>query len=513
MWYHAKERGVSVSEGTVTSAGERSDHPADGWQIQSLVHSDAVGPNVLLVVFDTARADAFEPYGARPNSSPTVQQLASSGLAHQATFSTACWTVPAHGSLFSGQLPRSAGLGHVGGQDPAGFRVAMHDLETDLLPHVLRDTGYATFGVSANAWISPTSGFDTGFDTFRQLTGGRHVAFGSGGIRNRTRWMLDALRARTDDGAEAVTRMLEEWLTSRDGRPFFLFVNLIECHSPYLPPKPWNDLAFWERFQAAREARRHLSLGELWKANVGGFDVPDAAIDRMRRSYAAAIRQLDNWLARVLELLDREGLLADTEVIVTSDHGENLGDGQRLGHAFSLDDRLIRLPFVASGPLDLDTPEVLSIADVPRMLAQSLEIDSHPWSVGPGGGPAVAQFDAPGIAGDRRVGEALALWGLGEEAGHRLCASFTCATDGTLKLLRKPWGEELIDLASDPLEAQSTAVDAHVEAAHGVRLQALRSALDEAEASERTPPRAIERDDPVLADDELEAQMRLLGYL
>lgn len=70
----------------------------------------AVKPNILLAVFDPARADAFEPYGARAGSSPAVQQLAADRFAHDATFSTAGWTVPAHGSLFSGELQRAAEL-------------------------------------------------------------------------------------------------------------------------------------------------------------------------------------------------------------------------------------------------------------------------------------------------------------------------------------------------------------------------------------------------------------------
>jgi hypothetical protein len=476
-----------------------------------------VRPNVLLVVFDTARADAFEPYGAPSGASTTVGQLASSGLAHQATYSTACWTVPAHASLFSGRLPRSAGMGHTGEQGITGFRSTLQGIEKQLLPSVLGDAGYATYGVSANAWVSPEHGFDTGFERFVRLTGTRYVGLVPGGMRNQARWALEALRARSDDGAEAIAALLDEWLAGRDGRPFFMFVNLVECHSPFLPPKPWNDLGPIDRLRAGREAQRHLTFSELWKANVGGFDVPDGAIDRMRRSYAASIRQLDDWLARVLDLLDRHGLLADTEVVVTSDHGENLGDGDRLGHAFSLDDRLIRLPFVASGPLDLAAPELLSIADVPKLLATSLELPRHPWPEGPTGDPAVAQFDAPGIPGDARIEEALRLWGLDEEASaearRRLCTSFTCATDGSLKLIRAGASEAVVDLSADPLEAAPVAVDGTVDERFGARLRALRSALDRAEAEERVAPPPAAAPGAAAMDPDLEEQMKLLGYM
>ena len=114
-----------------------------------------VRPNLVLVVFDTARADAFEPYGAPAGSSPAVAQLAASGVAHQHTYSTASWTAPSHGSMFSGQLPRSAGMGHVGGTTPKAMQAAMGENAGVLLPNVLRAAGYATLGVSTNLWVSP----------------------------------------------------------------------------------------------------------------------------------------------------------------------------------------------------------------------------------------------------------------------------------------------------------------------------------------------------------------------
>ncbi len=121
----------------------------------------------MLIVFDTARADAFEPYGAPPGSSATVGQLASSGFAHDATFSTACWTAPAHGSMFSGELPRSAGMAHVGGMTPKSMRAALTEVDDALLPRVLGKAGYRTMGASTNLWVSPDSGFDNGFESFR----------------------------------------------------------------------------------------------------------------------------------------------------------------------------------------------------------------------------------------------------------------------------------------------------------------------------------------------------------
>ena len=213
----------------------------------------------------------------------------------------------------------------------------------------------------------------------------------------------------------------------------------------------------------------------------------------MRRNYAASIRQMDDWLARVLALFDELGILGDTELVLTSDHGENFGEGRLIGHAFSLDDRLIRVPFVASGPVDLPLGRVVSIADVPRFLAHAGGVDDHPWGDPLSGEVAVAQFDAPAVAGDPNVAEALRVWGLGADAGRHLVTSFTCATDGDVKLVRRGEHEEVFDLAADPLELVPLPADGDQ------RLRPLRAALGRGDggrarpdhrcARERRPPR------------------------
>ncbi|CAN5754098.1 choline-sulfatase [soil metagenome] len=477
----------------------------------------AMRPNVLLVVLDTARRDAFTPYGAPSSATPTIAQLAERGSAHTGVYAPACWTVPSHGSMFTGLLPRSAGLDHVGGTTPAAFRAALVAQQHRSLPAFLNGEGYATAGISANAWVHRRTGFDLGFDTFRSLNGHRHDGLTNDGFRHRARWYLDALRAHVDDGASLIEEQLGAWMTRRDHRPFFWFVNLVECHSPYLPPRPHHTLSALDRIRAATDVRRHLTLGGVWKAAVGGYDVTEAAMARMRALYAGAIQLMDAWLARVLQMLDDHGALDDTQVVITSDHGENLGEGCMLGHSFSLDDRLIRVPLVTAGPTALRAPPVTTLARLPALIAESVGIEDHPWAGDrPSDGVAVAQFDAPGTLGDDRVTAALHEWGLGADAERRLCTSFAAATDGNHKLVRRLGREELIDLQRDPLEEGPVIVGGPEERAHGGVLVRLRAALDDAEAAEIPRPATPEGTGPALDREEaaeLEEQLRLLGYL
>ncbi len=390
--------------------------------------------NVVLLVLDTVRADALEPYGAPSGASPALASLAASGSARSDVFSTACWTLPSHASLFSGRLPRALGLGQAPGGSPAGVRPVLEAQRERLLPEVLRRAGWDTRAVSANVWVSETAGFATGFDVFEEVeTGRRQTELEREDLRGRLAWARDGLRADADDGAGAAEAVLERWLGEPADKPFFWFVNLVEAHSPYLPPKPYDDLGPLERIRAADEARRYLNLSAIWRACLTGEIPPQDALERMRHLYARSVRLADDWVGRFLTRLADAGLLDDTLVLVTSDHGENFGEDGLMAHAFSLDDRLTNVPFVSNH--DLSAPGPLSLADVPALVAAELGIEDHPWqerACPPG--LAAAQWDFV-AEDDPRVEVASEAWDLTAEQRAKLSTPLTCVTDGTAKLL------------------------------------------------------------------------------
>jgi arylsulfatase A-like enzyme len=468
----------------------------------------AVRPNVILIVFDTARADVFEPYGAPVGASPCVADLARRGTSFQNAIATGCWTVPSHASMFTGNLPMSMFVDGRRGTPP-DVQATIKTVSERMLPNVLRANGYDTAGISTNLWVSKHTGFDIGFDRFKYL-GGKRVKQGhKRGWKSRLIWDLEAVRANLDDGARAVERTLEGWLGSRGEAPFFWFVNLLECHSPYLPPKPYNDLGPLKRLRAAEEAREYLTFQAFWLSGLGLLDVPEEALERMRHLYARSIVALDDWLARLLANLDRHGLLDETIVIVTSDHGENFAEcGGMRGHGFSLDNRLVRVPFVVAGPGVSDAPPVFSCADLPALIASWAGIEEHPWEPYRRRDVAVSQYQAQGRIGDQKVDENIARWNLDDEAIARLTCDMATATNGRLKLRRRGGIESLYDLETDPLEAAP-----QIPSGSEPGLDALRAALDDAEAA-----RAVSQPDVVAQessgeDAELEAQMKLLGYL
>jgi arylsulfatase A-like enzyme len=470
---------------------------------------------VILIVLDTARADAFEPYGARRGSSPAVGQLARLGQAHEA-FSAAPWTVPSHASMFSGLLPEAAGIP---GPDPEDMgdrtRAALPALRDRWLPAVLSAAGYQTAALSANVQISEATGFPMGFDHFEYISPARCGAMADMSALGQLEWALHAVRARTDDGAADIGRRLDDWLASPPRPPFFWFINLIECHTPYLPPRPYSPLGPLGRLRAGREAQRYLTQMRLWRGAAGGFDIPPAVLERMRLLYAASVRLADDWVARLLDRLDRSGLLDETIVIVTADHGENLGEGNLIGHVFSLDDRLIRVPFVVCGPAASVPGPRFSLVDLPGWIAASCGVADAPWSAPGHREVAVAQFTAPGEPGDPRAEMVAAAWGLGEDTAATLTTSLSCATNGHLKLQRRGTAEELIDTEQDPLEVAPRPVGAQEERRYAPALAQLRAALTEADRHGRAPgaPAAARRPTSPEEAARLEASLRYLGYM
>jgi hypothetical protein len=472
-------------------------------------------PNVVLVVFDTARATAFEPWGAPPGSTPTVAQLASKGTAVAHAVSTCNWTMPSHASIFSGSLPRSIGLGDVPEGNPAACQALLDRRRDHLLPEVMRRAGYRTSAATANAWVSALYGFDIGFDDFLTIGGRRRTDLGAKEWWRRLLWLYQGLVARVDDGAAAGLEAARRWLVDIRGskEPFFWFFNLVECHSPYMPPRPWNDLGPVQRLRTAAEAGRHLTMSAIWRARVCREEIPPGALQRMRHLYGRACSYMDHWLATLLGLLDEQGVLDDTWVVVTSDHGENLGEGGMLGHAFSLDERLVHVPLVVCGPDSIDLPAFMSTRSLPALIGTVAGLDPNPWTEleAAWDGVAIAQYNAMCRPDDPRL-QLLEDWpGFDDEARAFFTNPMTMASDGHRKLVRFGGRWVLYDLDTDRAEVAPRLLGdpAVPEARHLWESMSRADATDMDAASLR----AIAGSADTTTDEALEAQMRLLGYM
>jgi arylsulfatase A-like enzyme len=382
-----------------------------------------------------------------------------------------------------------------------------------LLAEILRRAGYATRGVTTNIWAGRRAGFDTGFEHFEELDTSRHNELG-GGLRRRLKWDLEGLRARGDDGAAQAESVINGWVGGLDRRPFFWFVNLVECHGPYLPPRPHGAVSALTRLRAADEAQRYLTFDGILRSWLGVTKVPEGALRRMRRLYAASLLYVDAWVERVLGALAAAGVLEDTLVIVCSDHGENFGDGGLITHGLSVDERLLRVPLIAAGPGAGALDGTLSLAELPSRVARAIGLQAHPWEDGLVHGLPVAQWD-PWELSQERIAELTAEWRLDEAMVRRLTTPLTCAVSGRFKLVQgaRESDEALYDLEADPLERAPLRTEGAMAARAGDALARLRAAVRDPAAQARAT--ASLAPDEVSPDEvaDIGRRMRLLGYM
>ncbi len=283
-------------------------------------------PNVLLISLDTLRADRLSLYGYRHRTSPAIDAWArEQGVTFEKTVAPSPWTLPSHVSMFTGLDALAHGVNHLS-----------TSMSPDLpsLTGLLRRAGYHTAAITGSGFVGPGFGIEHHFDRFRWWP---HEAGGADEIDTHIETVL-------------------EWLEELSDRPFFLFFHTYEVHSPYLRRRP-HFKAFGGRRQDL--GTEPLSASSTTAPEIEGFkhrsqlywagkpaSVEPAALSAL---YDAGIAHADAVVGRLLKRLRRLDLAADTIVVLTSDHGESLGEHGLYGHNNLYDDNLL-VPLVISYP-------------------------------------------------------------------------------------------------------------------------------------------------------------------
>jgi arylsulfatase A-like enzyme len=290
-------------------------------------------PNVLLISVDTLRADRLSLYGYPRDTSPNLRRLARDGVVFKRALSPGTWTLPGHAAMLTGLFPGRLGALDIGATLP-------EDAVT--LAERLREAGYRTGAVVANVSVLDrgvgwSQGFDFYDDTPRQrlrYTTSLQLAL----------WSLPkpyarlTSRARTADAINAVAL---EWLATDRRTPFFLFINYMDTHHPYMPPDEYLD-----RFPG----RRTVVIDPLPDLTRRPRGLTQRETEHYRALYDASIAYVDHEIGRLLGTLAVAGRLEDTLVIVTSDHGEFFGEHGLFQHAVGPYEEVHRVPLVIRYP-------------------------------------------------------------------------------------------------------------------------------------------------------------------
>ncbi len=307
-------------------------------------------PNVVLLVLDTVRADHISCYGYARKTTPHLDALATESVRYTECRATGPWTLPSHASMFTGRFPfqhRADSLVN----DQGVWRELPLKLDHTTLAESLSGIGYRTGAFVANtAYLREEFQLNQGFDEY--------VVKGEPGvIKNESAFAF------VDGGVG----------------PFFLFLNYMDAHRPYNNSRLEEErMADLECSGAQPSARL---LDRMYQVVLEqGREAPPALVEELTRCYDLGIANADLAVAQVIEGLRSRGLFDNTLLIVTSDHGEFLGEHGLVEHSKDIYEEVLHVPLVCKFPR---TPgaasgqgtvndQLISLADLPRLVASSL---------------------------------------------------------------------------------------------------------------------------------------------
>ncbi len=325
-------------------------------------------PHLIIIVLDTVRKDHLSLYGYSRRTTPFLEELAQESLVFTNVQSTSSWTLPAHASLFTGLYPHDHGahrFSHSHGLPLSSSYTT--------LAEILRNQGYRTAGISANfAYVNKEFGLHQGFEYFFSSYQPNYlllcksdflrILLNTGlGIkiisRISTLSFYDFLYSYYRpyfSGAEIIS-MAEKWFSKncQGYSPCFLFLNLMEAHSPYLPPPEYAQifappltLNYWgkpslifhlseKRYYQIISQRDFLTKEEKYLFNA---------------LYDEELLHLDTVIKDFIIWLKREGYFNNSMIIILSDHGEFLGERNLLSHGLTLYHEELSIPLIIKLP-------------------------------------------------------------------------------------------------------------------------------------------------------------------
>ena len=297
-------------------------------------------PNIVLIVMDATRARNLSCYGYAHPTTPNLDRLAETSMVYERAISPAGWSLPAHASLFTGLYAS---------RHRADDQHKYLDLEYATLAELLRAREYHTLAFCENPYVSSATGLDRGFQWFnRSFDSPQPLYKKSEKLKRKLINGIAKIRGEHDSGAAHINGQV---LTSlrrlkEEHAPFFMFMHYEDTHAPYrLPRKFARFLPRGVRLETALQVNQ-----DPWKYLIDPQVMQEDDFQTLRGLYDSEIYYVDYRIGQVLNWLQAFRMLDHTMVIVTADHGENLGDHEMMAHKYCLYDTLMHVPLIVHYP-------------------------------------------------------------------------------------------------------------------------------------------------------------------
>lgn len=370
-------------------------------------------PSVILITVDTLRADYVSGYGL--DITPRIKELSTDAVLFEKCFSPSPWTIPSHATLFTSLVPSSHGSTWIDQEESseAIFRPLGEDIKT--LAEVLKENGYITAAFIANGILfSTSSGMNQGFDDYfdnphpyneglvlmPSFLGLLHFRVNSNKLRRAIeridslfikmanyiydvnyRWFplnYENIHLPTQKGADNINHDVLKWIENNDNTPFFLFINYFEPHEQYIPHEGFmSDII---RGYKGQINYKSFPRGYSCRFMNDPSILSSSDIEYLKALYIGEVRFVDHHIGMLLNDLKKRGLYDDSLIILTSDHGESLGDHNLLNHGNFLYNELLHVPFLVKFPDNKyggrRKTKLVGLIDVMPSLLKVIGIDS-----------------------------------------------------------------------------------------------------------------------------------------
>jgi arylsulfatase A-like enzyme len=340
---------------------------------------------VILVVIDTLRADHVSAYEYKRATTPNLDELVRDSRKFAHAITPAPWTLPAHASLLTGLVPSVHGADFVN-QGRAGIsrrttdRVSYEVPATPLaeavvtLPEVLSKRRYKCGAIVANfAYLWRGFQLDQGFSDYDDSRG-VHIPLRPIFDMRRCGFLYDRFRHKFLNyrNATDITDVSLDWLKRNRGGSFFLFINYMDTHTPYAPPPKYRKLF------AAGQTVAPLPRTIEGAVMEGKERLPEAIHRQLANLYDAELCYVDAEIGRIIGWLKEEDLYDPALLIITSDHGESLGEHGFLYHMNCLYEHELHVPLIVKYPQGEHGGETVtattSLADIPNIILAALHM-------------------------------------------------------------------------------------------------------------------------------------------
>lgn len=417
----------------------------------SQLGADPGTPPVILVSFDTTRADHLSVYGYPRKTTPHLEQLSRQATVYTNAVAASDWTLPSHASMFTGVYPswhraRSFGV------NPNVLQPLDETFPT--LASILKDRGVFTVGVAANkAFLPPEWGMGRGFQSYNvqapvEVLSQVYTYNLRQGIRRLLSCCIDTgsfdtqYRPAVEVNGDVISAVEDRAVRDRS---FFLFVNYMDAHTPFVAPVPKG--VSLPSGRGAPHFQEHMQFAE--DVLYGHAPYPQSALSLTVERYDAGIAAEDEGLGEIIGWLKRRGLFDRALIIVTADHGEAFGEHNMAAHGISTYQDQVHVPMIIKFPGQSQPRQVADLVShvdiLPTVLA-TLGIPSPSHVQG------VSLLDDRGLSGRTVFAESFPSRP-GRPPIPRFDRTERAVRVGGYKLIVSDKGKhELFDLSQDPLE-------------------------------------------------------------